>query len=272
MKLQIISAIFFCLVGGPALASDLPTSKGPPPPPSIVDPPISWAGFYAGIETGWAGQQLNNRYSAPGATAPPDYFPADASAISAGASSKANLNGAVFGGDFGYNWQYGNLVFGGEVDLDWLALDKKLSGAFSTPGAGTEQFSFNSRDGWLLTVGPRLGYAFGRMLVYAKGGLTVTESHFSETVAYDPIRVQSGTDVFSANRLLVGGAIGGGVEYAVTNNWSIKAEYLHVWEPNINGTSTTKSPFFANPTIVSYGHNINTSIDAAKIGLSYHLN
>ena len=68
--------------------------------------------------------------------------------------------------------------------------------------------------GYFGTVRARLGYAIDRTLIYITGGL-----------AYGGLNTNPLTGNTTSN---VGWTIGGGVEYAFTNNWTAKIEGLYV--------------------------------------------
>jgi outer membrane immunogenic protein len=117
-------------------------------------------------------------------------------------------SGGVAGGTVGYNTQYGNWVFGFEGDIDWSDVSGTTSAA-GCPGCSVQ-------NNWLSTARGRVGYAFGRWLPYITGGLAVGD-------------VQASAPGFTGQtNTQVGWAAGAGVEYALSNNWSAKLEYLHV--------------------------------------------
>jgi outer membrane immunogenic protein len=119
-----------------------------------------------------------------------------------------STSGGVAGGTIGYNAQYGNWVFGFEGDIDWSDVSGSTSAA-GCPGCSVQ-------NNWLSTARGRVGYAFGRWLPYVTGGLAVGD-------------VQASAPGFpGATNTQVGWAAGAGVEYALSNNWSAKLEYLHV--------------------------------------------
>lgn len=123
-------------------------------------------------------------------------------------ADKFNLSGGLAGGTIGYNFQTGNVMFGVEGDADW----SNLSGSTNTlcpPGCTTS-------NSWLSTVRGRLGYSFDSFLPYVTGGLAVGD-------------IKAGTPGFpGASQTNAGWTVGGGAELALTKNWSVKAEYLHV--------------------------------------------
>ena len=112
-----------------------------------------------------------------------------------------SIDGAQVGGTAGYNYQMGQIVLGMEGDMDW-------SNAKSTNGA------FISKQTSIGTVRGRVGYAVDRVLLFTTGG-------------YAGGAVERTVGAASASDWHNGYALGGGMEYAITNNVSAKAEYLY---------------------------------------------
>lgn len=116
----------------------------------------------------------------------------------------------MFGGTLGYNMQMDNMVLGVEGDLSWA----NLSGSRSN-GAGVV---FQSNINWLGTLRGRLGIDLDPVLLYATAGLAAG----SLTTTLDV----PGATAYSATH--VGFAVGAGAEAMVTEDVSLKAEYLYV--------------------------------------------
>ncbi len=119
--------------------------------------------------------------------------------------SKTGFTGGLTAG---YNYQIGQFVVGLEGDYNYSGLSGR---GFTLPGviaAKSDMTSFGTARG-------RLGVAFDRALVYATGGYAFG---FSDTTV--GFGKQSATHH--------GYAIGGGLEYAFTQNISAKAEYLYM--------------------------------------------
>jgi outer membrane immunogenic protein len=126
-----------------------------------------------------------------------------------------NVSGGVIGGTAGVNWQLGHAVLGLEGDVDWSNLKGSATSTLCPAGCTT------SND-WLATVRGRAGYAFDRFLPYVTGGLAVGD-------------IKTSTPGFAGgSQTNAGWTAGGGVELALTNNWTAKAEYLHVDLGNMN--------------------------------------
>ena len=108
--------------------------------------------------------------------------------------------GFVGGAQVGYNYQIGSFVVGLEGDIQYA--DFGRDGAFDLDRDGVSDGVFDSSD-WFGTVRARAGVAFDRALIYATGGFAFADG---------------------AN----GWTVGGGLEYAFTNNLSAKIEGLYV--------------------------------------------
>jgi outer membrane immunogenic protein len=176
-------------VAGTASAADL-ARKAPPPVPvkAVSYAPYNWTGFYVGINGGYGFGR--SKWS--------------------GLPSSFDVNGGLFGGQVGYNWQYGQFVYGLEGDGDWT----DMRGTANTALCGG--LPCRTRSDFLSTVRGRVGIAMDRFLPYATGGLAV--GNIRATVPGF-----AGIDQTNA-----GWTVGAGVEYAIAGNWTAKVEYLHV--------------------------------------------
>jgi outer membrane immunogenic protein len=141
-------------------------------------------------------------------------------AASTGGGDFGKPSGGLVGGTVGYNYQIGHFVGGLESDLDWADLNKT---GVNTLGA------YSNRVDSLFTARARAGVAFDRLLIYGTAGYAGAEDHVSVP------GIMSSTDWRS------GGAFGGGVEYAFTNNISAKAEYIYAPFASKSFVGPTKS-------------------------------
>jgi outer membrane immunogenic protein len=125
------------------------------------------------------------------------------------------MSGAVAGGTAGFNWQIGHAVLGLEGDVDWSNLNGTTTSALCPAGCTTN-------NDWLATARGRAGYAFDRFMPYVTGGAAFGD-------------IKASTPGFAGvSQTNTGWTAGGGVEFALTNNWTAKAEYLHVDLGNMN--------------------------------------
>jgi outer membrane immunogenic protein len=120
------------------------------------------------------------------------------------------------------------------------------------------------------TARGRLGFAFDRALIYATGGLAVGGINliYSGRIGFPvaPTIFLAGTSyVAKAN---IGYTLGGGVEYAVWNNWSVKAEYLYYYigrqSTTIGGAFTNFAPVtggFSTASVREKGHIVRAGLN-----------
>jgi len=106
----------------------------------------------------------------------------------------------IGGAQVGYNYQIGSFVVGVEGDIQWADFGGTTYTLPLAYGGGT--YTTDSED-WFGTVRARAGVAFDRALLYATGGWAFTDNRNGWT-------------------------LGGGLEYAFTNNLSAKIEGLYV--------------------------------------------
>ena len=208
-----------------AYPADLPIKM---PVAPVVVPAASWAGVYIGIHAGAAWQQATNstdQYTGYGF---------------GGLSHTTNNTGFIGGGQIGFNWQSGNIVYG--VEADW----SKLSGKGSYSGY---TFAENSID-WLGTARLRMGLAVGNGLAYVTGG--VAYGKVNNTVGY------CCTTSWSESKTRVGFAVGAGVEQLLSQNWTVRLEGMFVdlgrSEVNTNNFGgTDKRAKFSNQAVIVRG-------------------
>jgi outer membrane immunogenic protein len=193
-KFSVAAAVLVAATGS-ALAADLPSRSAPPPVYTPPPPLFTWTGFYVGGQIGYGWGTSNSHI------------------VGTGFGQGNSPDGVVGGAHVGYNYQINQFVVGLEGDVDGTSYSKTVTnpaigGAFGTniPVEGS--------------VRGRVGYAWDRALFYATGGLAIADLQHSYGGLITPVPT-----TFSTTR--VGWTVGGGVEYAVTNNWSVRAEYRY---------------------------------------------
>ena len=259
------------LFAGGALAADLPV-RSAAPAPVYVAPIFTWTGFYVGLNAGYAFGESSVRV-APGGSwvGDPDWL-----AVSAAASHNLDLDGFTGGAQIGYNWQAGSVVFGIEADMNYLGGKESVAnGPFAGVVNGSSFSTYTSvSSNWLATIRPRIGVAFDRALIYVTGGLAIADRKFTQNISYVnytqvpalPVTGPAGgANGGSDSGADVGWTLGAGLEWAFTNNWSMKAEYLYVDLGDRSFTST--STVGANWTIRHTERSNNLNI--IRAGLNY---
>jgi outer membrane immunogenic protein len=207
---------------------------------------LPWAGAYFGVNAGyaWAGDPGVDCIGSLSGCAETTFH-------------AAKPTGGVVGAQAGYNWQVAKWVFGVETDMDYLGVRGTTQFPGVDPAKGPDQTS--SRYDWLGTTRARVGMVTGPMLFYATGGLAYGRvGHNYVTGVGSP-----DAQFYSMSQNQVGWTAGGGAEYALGRNWSLKAEYLYVHlaasSLNISG-----SAFPAN-TALRFNNNLNI----VRVGANY---
>jgi len=264
------------MFAGSAMAADMPVRPVlKAPPPMVVA--YSWTGCYIGGNVGWAHEHDKLRTVVP--AAPPNNINATAiTAITNAGLATISGDGVTGGGQVGCNWQNGMWVWGVEGDIDFLdAKATRNTGNVVEPVSGRTVRSIDSvgKD-WLATIRGRAGFAFDRVLVYATGGAAFAQFKIAKDFAWDfadgcpVVNVLNDCHVGGRNSTQTGWVVGGGVEWALSGNWSIKGEYLHADFGNQNYTTLNRGPGFQTPaTTQSAVHNVKATLDIARAGLNY---
>ncbi len=189
----------------------------------------------------------------------------------AGAIPATGANGAdgfIGGGQTGYNYQIDSFVLGLELDVDG-ATGLGSSNVLLGPNVGFDPITTGSeqRLDWLGTLRGRIGWTpIERLLIYGTGGLAFGKSTASFSVVA-PAGLPPLAD-FVSSSVSVGWAAGGGIEYALPDNWSnwsVKVEYLYY---DLGNTSTTAAYVYAPESSTLTGQ-IRHSGNIVRAGLNY---
>ena len=107
------------------------------------------------------------------------------------------------------------------------------------------------------------------VLIYGTGGVAVTDLHYRHQFTEGVFPgTSSGTETATASSDKVGFAAGGGVAWALSNNWSVKAEYLHVDFGTIS-TAPTAVVFPGGPGGSIFNHSADLKADIVRVGADY---
>jgi outer membrane immunogenic protein len=254
-KLLLGSIAFISFAAGPAMAADMrtkaPIYKAPPPPPVY-----SWSGIYIGLNAGGAWAKSDFLWSSQMASV------AVNNQINAIAPTTFRPSGFTGGGQIGFNYQAGPIVWGGEADLEYTGLSANRSVTYLGVLNGLPNTINQSVESkWLATLRGRLGIANGPWLAYATGGLAISR------VSYNDFEIFSNNgQIFTASSSATkaGWTAGGGIEWAFAPSWSVKAEYLYVDLGNVTYTSIGS----INPAnSIRHEHRFTENI--ARVGVNY---
>jgi opacity protein-like surface antigen/outer membrane protease len=181
--------------------------------------------------------------------------------------------GPLAGGQAGANFQFGSTVAGIEVDLSAADLDGTNT-CFAFSGF---YISANCRSHTtaLSTLTGRLGWAVGpqgRTLLYGKAGLAWERNSVDATAGGGVGGFLPGA-VTGTSGSRFGWTVGGGVEYALSGFWSVKAEYDYLKFGSENFTSPASGFQIALPAtfivVPGLGASVSQDIHEFKVGLNY---
>lgn len=186
-----------------AMAADLPARAPIYKAEPVYVPQFSWSGWYVGVNAGWG------------------WSSGDGDLTLAGVPGPYSLSGDGFlgGGQLGYNWQSGNFVYGLEVDFQGSTGKGDVNTTIGATG-----LSGTAKTPWFGTGRARLGYAFGRSMIYATGGAVYGKATLDGSL--------STTGPFSSDANYWSWTVGAGYEAMLWDRWSGKIEYLYVGTPS----------------------------------------
>jgi outer membrane immunogenic protein len=229
-----------CFGAASAFAADLPAPaliRSPAYPPAIYN----WTGFYIGgnLGAGWSGLSDTNT----------NFSDTLGSTFSAGTDAQF-----LGGGQVGVNYEFANgIVIGAEAMFDWASNSQNAIVTATDPTGTVAANIGTSNARWLTTVSGRLGYAWDRVLLYAKGGgAWVATNTQAISVAGTPASFSSISNTTSS-----GYTAGFGVEWAFSGNWSVRAEYAYIGLPNQTFTVAPAAPTFGGDVITFSNRNIS---------------
>lgn len=221
---KLLLALSFSLLSTTAFAADAVIEE------AVVEvaPVFSWTGGYVGIQGGGAWGDSDFREDNPS----PDIV---------------DIDGYLIGVTAGFNYALSPMfVVGVEGDIAYADID----GSF---GPGVLPGGFNCGSGpctteidWLATLRGRLGVTFDRFMIFGSGGVAA---------AGVESQIETNPDFF-VDDTSVGWTAGGGVEYAFSDQWSVKVEYLHV---DLGETDSAPNDF-----------RTDNDLDIVRAGVNFH--
>jgi outer membrane immunogenic protein len=147
----------------------------------------------------------------------------------------------------GYNVQNGSIVFGAEADY----MFSSLKGTAACPG-GIATCISNTKG--LGSLRGRLGWAIAPpAMLYFTGGLAWGNTQWSATP-------NIGGPSANFSHTSAGYVLGGGAEFLLSKNWSLKAEYLHY---NLGSIRTAPGEFVGNAI------DLKPRADTFKLGVNF---
>lgn len=200
------------IVAGNVFAADIvPSYEAPVAVPAYA---FSWSGAYVGVNLGYGGGDFDHPLVIE-----------DLASATLGISASGFLGGV----QAGYNWQSGSMVYGVEADFQGSAIDATVGVDISNPN-GPEYISgeLGTEVEWFGTIRARAGVAAtDRLLAYVTGGAAYGRTN--SFVSLDGSSISEDFPNVSENvkNTEWGWTVGAGVEYAATDNITLKTEYLY---------------------------------------------
>jgi outer membrane immunogenic protein len=261
MKKRIVIALlapFFSVVE--SFAADWPVTAAPQlyrPGPLL---PVKWTGLYFGVNAGYGWAQGSSNIVVGGELAGGNTTPLGLGATELSGTrliGSGSLSGGIAGGQMGFNWQAGMVVFGAEVDAQWSGQQNTFSVICTTGCTASETVKIRS----LTTGRARIGVAFDWLMPYVTAGGALVNARDDLTLTVGGI-----TATFPPpSNTTLGWTAGAGFEVALSSNWSARFEYLHVRANDIN--STVRIPGFLGVGTASEAAGYRDNI--ARFGLNY---
>lgn len=221
-----------------------------------------WNGFHAGFNVGFGSGNGNTFVNPlPSATIFINLLPQ---------TLHPNPGGITGGAVAGLSWQKKTFAFGFEGDVSATAIGgtKTVTPIVQndgTPFPGSGFVSAHEDIPWMITIRPRLGVGFSRLLVYGTGGVALARVDY---VGDTDFRPAGATQYLAApNKTQTGWTGGAGAEFAFTKHWGLKGEYLHY---DLGSVSMTVNPQISHPPF-QVAYTWQTAGNIVRFGLNYHI-
>ena len=234
MKPSIVAAAVFLAGVGQAFAADFPVpAPGAPTPPAsytpVLPPYTNWSGLYIGLNGGY-----------------------DFGTANWNSTGNFSTSGGIIGGTIGLNFPYGPVIFGFEGDIDWADANGSTSVAQCATAGGFAGSVCQIKISTIGTARARLGYSFDRALVFVSAG-----------GAFGFVRGGDNPPAMYDSGFALGWAAGAGVEFALVENWTVKAEYLFLDLGNVTCSTA------AHCGVAGAGAEIALTESIVRAGVNY---
>jgi outer membrane immunogenic protein len=233
--------------------------------PARASDSYDWTGFYVGANSGFAWGDSDVEVTTP--WVPGGYFLfSSTQSINGIGERKLEPSGYTGGIQAGFDWQMGNPVLGIETDVEYFDQEDEDDSFRAYPCCPIDGYQVKNKveTDWLYTLRGKVGFALDRILVFASGGLAVTEIE-------DEFRFR---DTFGAresgsiSEIKAGWAVGGGLEYGLLESVSVRVEYLHV---DFRRESETEHNFFEGGSfpLTRMKHSVDLSSEIARVAVNF---
>ena len=170
----------------------------------------------------------------------------------------------------GFNWQFApTWVAGIEADCTWTHAKGSFNGTMTVLAAPpvplpNSSIALSTQVDWLASVRARLGFLLTpNLLAYGTGGVAWGKV---DDAANNDITTSGYHTSAALSSTPNGYVLGGGLEWAVTNNWLLRGEYLFYHLNSSQNVIASAVGFPSFPSTYSWD---STSINQARAAISY---
>lgn len=170
----------------------------------------------------------------------------------------------------GYDWQWGNWVFGGLGEVSFSEIDDSVSAFSTTPARYTMTRELN----WIAAARLRGGFALSKMLFYGTGGLAWADVDHSFSTS-------NGVNTFTetSDDQVMGYQLGLGAEWALSDRWRLGGEYIYTslddddYTVRAGGPAPATNPFIlVNPAGTDFQRSEEEfDFNSVRLTLTYRL-
>jgi outer membrane immunogenic protein len=213
--------------------------------------PFRWAGCYGGIHLGgaWASKSATDPVAlVQGAPSPTGV-----------ATVNPNPDGFIIGGQIGCDYQFpSRWVIGLEGAVSASTIKGSVTTALPLGNPG-EQANVRASVDLIPSITGRVGYAWDRWLLYAKGGVAWASDSYSVVGNFTGAPFD-----FTGNGLRTGWTVGAGVEKAIWDHWSVRLEYDYY------DFGSSSIAMVDNVSGASGALDVKQTVQAVRFGLNFH--
>ena len=263
MKKRMVTAfVALCLTPAASTAAERPIAAPQlyQPVPFVPRQAVEWTGLYFGANVGygWARQSSTTLFDG-------DFQNGTTTLLGLGATElsgttvlgSGTFDGAIAGGQIGFNWQAGMVVFGAELDAQWSGQQGTLSASCGAGCSATGSVQIRS----IMTGRARVGLAFDWFMPYLTAGAALVNARDDFSMTFGG--VSATFQPLSHTQL--GWTAGAGVEVALWSNWSAKLEYLYISAEDLESDTRIPNAFGLGDALQSADYRDNI----VRVGLNY---
>lgn len=172
--------------------------------PIVEEAASNWSGCYIGAHAGYGEAEFDGGHELEeGDLSDPPELAED-----------LDVNGFAGGGHIGCNVQLSSpLVLGVEADATFMDWDDEIA-----EDDGEDIEGVSAEVDLLASLRARIGFAMDNLLIYATGGVAIADA---EASTFEIGEFEADVDFDD-----IGGVVGGGLEFALSNHFTVRAEGL----------------------------------------------